>query len=181
LPIEMEEVEALLKRIYYDPKRGLGSAEKLYREANAESGGLKISHATVKAWLEKQSVHQRFRHVKATYMPIVGKPGAVQADLTFHGWRKDLIPILTVIDLTSRYAWAVVLPNKEEPTVSKAFEKILESERGKKIKIIETDSGSEFITKRFAEMLADHKVELVLIQVGDKTSLGKIERFNRTL
>jgi hypothetical protein len=125
----------LLKRIYYDPKRGLGSAEKLYREANAESGGLKISHATVKAWLEKQSVHQRFRHVKATYMPIVGKPGAVQADLTFHGWRKDLIPILTVIDLTSRYAWAVVL-NKEGPTVSKAFEKILETERGKKIKII---------------------------------------------
>lgn len=60
-----------------------------------------------------------------------------------------------VINLTSRYAWAKVLPDKKIEPVVAALEDILDSKRGNGITSIESDAGSEFIGKQMAEMLRE--------------------------
>ena len=52
--------------------------------------------------------------------------------------------ILTVIDVFSKYVWAIALKNKSGHEVSKAFQQIFKERIPKKL---HTDKGTEFINK----------------------------------
>jgi transposase InsO family protein len=176
-------MEELFKKILYEENEGVLSAAHLY--AIAKKKDPKVTKTAVRAWLDKQVVGQRFRNVKNTYMPIIGEPHYCQMDLTFIPYKGKLKPVLVVIEMTTRFVWAVVLPNKEADTVTDALANIIDEANAKKKKKriagIESDYGSEFINKKMQQMLERKKVELVLIQAGDKTSMGKVERMNLTL
>ena len=49
-------MDIILSKYYYDPKRGLTSAEKLYKRLKGD--GYNIPLLTVKKWIKKQSVYQ---------------------------------------------------------------------------------------------------------------------------
>ena len=50
-----------LRDIYYDPKTGYRSAEKLYQKARED--GLKVSRKLIKEWLITQDTYTRYKSV----------------------------------------------------------------------------------------------------------------------
>ena len=102
-------------------------------------------------------------------------------------WSADLVEmppdqgskyILTVIDVFSKYAWAIPLKNKQSTTVIDAFENIIKTSGRTPMKLW-TDAGSEFINKQFKKFLTEHKTELY--HTFNEGKAVVIERFNRTL
>src|SRR5271156_4862975 len=93
--------------------------------------------------------------------------------------------ILTVIDLFSKYAWAIPLKNKQSSTVIDAFDNIIKLSKCSPNKLW-TDAGSEFINKQFKKFLTEHNSaeRPTGIELHHTYNEGKacvIERFNRTL
>lgn len=83
--------------------------------------------------------------------------------------------ILTVIDVYSRFAWAIPMKKKDNSSVLDAYEKVPVCQT------LQTDAGSEFISRPFRALLAKRGTTLRIAEVGDKYTMGLIERFNRTL
>ena len=86
--------------------------------------------------------------------------------------------ILTVIDLYTRYAWAIPLKDKTGKTIVDAFEEIFELNERVPNKLW-VDNGSEFYNKVFKKFLEDNKIEMYSTFNEGKAVV--IERFNRTL
>ena len=82
--------------------------------------------------------------------------------------------ILTVIDLYTKYAWAVPLSNKKGQTVADAFKRIM-NESGRNPKKMWVDKGTEFYNQY---------VKALPFEIYSTLNDGKavvVERFNRTL
>src|SRR6267154_2120281 len=84
--------------------------------------------------------------------------------------------LLTVIDIFSKYAWAIPLKTKTGKEIIQSFEKLIKVRKPKKIW---TDAGKEFVNKYFKEFLAKNEIELY--QTFNEGKAVVIERFNRTL
>ena len=70
------ELEQGLRGIYYDPKTGYQSAERLYQKALEE--GIPVSRNQVKEWLTSQDTYTR-------YKPIVRKHKFRQTKVNYLG------------------------------------------------------------------------------------------------
>ncbi len=175
--------EELLKKIYYDPSTGLSSAMALYNRVRAQ----KITFKEVKDWLKKQETTQIFQPTEKTkiiYPPIVGRQdGEYQSDLMFLTQYKTKNSgyhiILNFIELTSRKAYSYKLKKKTGDEIVDAFKKFINAAGD--VKMITVDNGSEFISKKWKETAKANNIEMVYSDVGDKTKMGKVERFNKTL
>lgn len=86
--------------------------------------------------------------------------------------------ILTVIDVFSKYAWAVPLKSKGASDVTKAFTGILETD-GRVPQNLQTDMGKEFYNKDFQKCMKKHTINHYSTFSVMKASV--VERFNRTL
>ena len=85
--------------------------------------------------------------------------------------------LLTVIDVFSKYAWAIPIKNKSAEEVTKAMDTILTEERHPQN--IQADQGTEFFNSSFSQLLKKYKIHLYYTFSNLKASI--IERFNRTL
>ena len=86
--------------------------------------------------------------------------------------------ILTVIDVLSKYAWAVPLKSKGGSETANAIAEIVrESERCPKN--LQTDMGKEFYNADVQNILKKHNVNHYSTYLTLKASV--VERFNRTL
>ena len=106
-------------------------------------------------------------------------------------WQADLVHIdhlseqndgnhylLNVIDVFSKYAWAIPLQRKDTKNVSDAFDEIFAA--GRKPVKLQTDKGKEFVNASLQKKLKDEGVQFYVGQNEDiKASV--VERFNRTL
>ncbi len=86
--------------------------------------------------------------------------------------------ILTVIDVFSKFAWAVPLKDKTGNTLKAAFSSIT-SDSGRICKKLWIDFGCEFKNKVFNGWLKENNIELYHTQNEGKAMI--IERFNRTV
>ena len=92
--------------------------------------------------------------------------------------------ILTVIDIFTKYAWAIPLKNKSGLSITNGFKTILSdgpqggSEPRKREKLW-VDRGSEFYNKTFKSLLKEYETKLYSTYSDLKVVF--IERFNRTL
>lgn len=84
--------------------------------------------------------------------------------------------ILTVIDIFSKYAWAVPIQKKTGDEVKKSFEQIFKERIPSKI---QTDKGLEFINKPTQELFKKHGIQW--FSTENETKAQVVERFNRTL
>lgn len=85
--------------------------------------------------------------------------------------------ILNFMELTSRKAYSYKLKKKLD-TIN-AFKSFIKD--AKNINNLTVDKGSEFIDKNFRKIAKDNNINLIFVDVNDKTKMGKIERFNKTL
>ena len=181
-----KEQEEMLSDLYYD-KRFLFGRDKLFAAVK-----YRPNHPTqrqVNEWLKKQKVHQLHRRQfrSNTIKPVVAKtPNSVyQMDIAdmgvneYNGYRY----ILAIIDVYSRQVFAEVLKKKSELAVVRATSKLIReiNRFHKKVKVIQTDNGGEFINPAMGNLLKKHKIHHITTIPGKPMSNGIIERFNQTL
>ena len=112
-------------------------------------------------------------------MIVFNKDEIWSADLimqAFSSFNKGFKYILTVIDVFSKYVWAVPIKDKSAASVTKAFEKIISDRIPKKIWV---DEGKEFYNATFKKLLDKHKTDMYSTFNEGKAVV--IQRFNRTL
>lgn len=85
--------------------------------------------------------------------------------------------ILTVIDIFSKYAWAVPIKTKTGKEVTSAMASILSA--GNVPKNIHSDMGKEFFNVDFKSLMRQHSINHYTTFSTKKAAI--VERFNRTL
>lgn len=176
-----------MEKVYYDPSHpaGYGGAKSL-RSAAVASG------SAVNQWLQGQSAFTLHKSVWKRGFPtraykVSGMDELWQADImemlpfaakVNNGYRY----VLTIIDVFSRYAWAVPLKSKSGSEVAAAFEKVLKRQLGDEHVVpryIQTDEGKEFYNTKCAKVFADYGIKHYSVYSQFKAAV--VERFNRTL
>ena len=173
-----------LQNIYFDPKHpaGFSSASKLFRFVKEKYTNVTLRD--VKIWLAGQdayTLHKPLRHrFKRRKTLSKGIDYQWQADLAFlinlKRYNKGYQYLLTVIDVFSRFAFALPLKSKTRNEIINAFQLLFKT---RKPKYLQTDDGTEFHNKDFKAFLKKHDVKLFSTKSDTKGSI--VERWNRTL
>ncbi|KAL9986004.1 hypothetical protein ACROYT_G000057 [Oculina patagonica] len=104
------------------------------------------------------------------------------ADLVFMDklskWNKGYKYLLTIIDVFSKFAWAIQLKDKKGASITSAFNNIIINDK-RKPEYLWVDKGSEFYNKTFKEWLKQNDIKMYSTFNEGKAVV--IERFNRTL
>lgn len=87
--------------------------------------------------------------------------------------------ILTVIDVLSKYAWAVPVRDKKGSSVTAAMRTVLKQSHPRVPANLQCDNGTEFYNKEFRNLMNEHSINLYSTFTHLKASV--VERFNRTL
>lgn len=173
-----------LKSIYYNPNHAAGysSLDKLY---NSVKGRYRKSD--VKTWLQKQDAYtmhkQARKKFKRNHYFVTNIDEIWQSDLNdmraLRKYNKNYSYLLTIIDIFSKFGWAVPLKDKQGKTVTKAFAQVFKNSK-RKPSMLNTDKGKEYCNSQFQNFLKTHKVGFYTTQNPD-TKAAVCERFNRTL
>ena len=86
--------------------------------------------------------------------------------------------ILMIIDVFSKYGWAIPLKNKKGVEVVRAFTEVWNSGQ-KPPKFLWTDKGKEFDNKLFRALLEEKNVHMYWTENEEKSCV--VERWNRTI
>ena len=182
----MDDVEATLKSIYFDPKNigSFGEVNKLWREARKIHP--EISKLKVQEWLASQDSYTLFKQIRRNFLRIPITVNHVdeqwQADLLDMSWfaryNDHVKYLLVTIDLFSRFAWIRPLKDKSATSIIQAFDLIL-SEGRKPLKL-QTDQGKEFVNSMFKQYCKDKEIEF-FTTTDDTIKCAIVERFNRTI
>src|SRR6266853_190092 len=172
----MSELE--LEKIYYDPSHpaAYGGVASLVRAT-----GLKPE--VVKKWLKGQSTYTLHKPARIRYSTRKYYVSGID-----HQWQMDLVDmqahpndgykyILTVIDIFSRYGWALPIKSKSPRDVKPAFEQIFST--GRKPLKAQSDQGLEFESGIMQPFWKEHNIHQFSVKSAYKPSI--VERFNRTI
>ena len=185
MTLSEKETDAILQKVYYDPKIGLVSVDRLYKKLKSHG----VTREEVDEFLKKQQVQQlHYQPKKPMYYPIYSMmDGSYQADLMFYPRLKKINngydTILTCIEITTRKGYCIPMKGKKTQAILDAFGILINktSKCGMPVKILTTDLGSEWISDAFNEVATKQKIHHFTAQEGDHHKMGMIERFNRTM
>ncbi|XP_075775628.1 uncharacterized protein LOC142826578 [Pelodiscus sinensis] len=176
---------ALLEKIHYTPREAgsFGGVNPLFQAVKKHSKTLNRRQVT--SWLSDQdaySLHKPARiHFKRDKTIVSDVDAQWQADLVDMHWfskrNSGFKYILTVIDILSKYAWALGLKDKTGKEVAKAFKAIFSE--GRVPQKLQTARGKEFLNKPLSGLLKRHGVHHFV--TNNEVKAGVVERFNRTL
>jgi hypothetical protein len=177
----------LLDKLFHTPGEisAFSGLERLYRVARAADSSLE--KCQVRDWLLEQddyTLHRqapkRLKTESRVYVP--GIDAQWSADLCvmldISGANDGFQYILTVIDIFSKYAWAVPVRRKDKVDTPNAFSRILQSTT-RRPGSLETDEGKEFYNKPFTSLLRKNSIHHFSSSSVNKCAV--VERFNRTL
>src|SRR5713101_7328724 len=171
----------LLPQLYYN-----ASLPSSYGGVDALAKASEQPHKEVTQWLKTELAYtlhkparRRFphRHYMTRKMDMQWQADLVEMQ-PYARMNKGHRYLLTVVDIFSRYAWAVPLKDKSAPTLLRAFKHLLTTQ-GRKPRLLQTDQGLEFENKQVRAYLKSHDIEQFSIKSPHKAAL--VERFNRTL
>jgi transposase InsO family protein len=168
-----------LKELYYNPKTGLISANKIYHKLNKS-----IPLSTIKDFIEKQEIAQlakvNKRKMNYKHINVYSANNQWQIDLVdfskFSHWNSGFKYLFCIVDVFSRKSFVVPLKRKSETTT--AMKKVLTTQ---KPILIQSDNGTEFLNQSFRALLKANNIQHTTVQVGDHNRQGIVERFNRTI
>jgi len=87
--------------------------------------------------------------------------------------------LLTVIDILSRYAWAVPVMRKSAISMLSSFKTLFKQAKSRKPRLLQTDQGLEFENRPVLNYLQSLGIEQFSVKSEYKAAI--VERFNRTL
>lgn len=162
---------------YYNIKKagGYGGAKELIK---------KVGKTKAIKWLRSQPAYTLHKPALKRFPMRKYKSGGIN-----HIWQADLmemIPyarinkeykyILTIVDIFSRFAYAVALKNKTGIEIATALDKLFKKVHPLKL---QTDQGLEFKNKHVKKIL--DKYHISHYSVFSKNKAALVERFNRTI
>ena len=180
-----------IKKIYYDPKTGYGSAQKLKKKL-----GGKYTLKQIKSVLDSDVLYESTRNINEDFisdkqLKIAGDFGDWQSDLMFmpakykhfnHGYNT----IICFISITTRRGFAYPVKSKKTNDMIVGLEyfihdidKIPAFDRPKNITV---DAGQEY-SKGVYEFLKKYDINLYTVNKSQSNSHATaiVERFNRTM
>lgn len=171
-----------LERLYYNP-----------RNASSFAGVDKLAAASllprrvVSLWLQGQptySIHRApRRHFPTNFYRVLGPDQVWECDLVITAniaaFNSPFTCLLTVIDVFDKFAWVEPLRNKSGGEVCRGFANILKRAGGRRPRLLQSDSGKEFLNKEFQTLLKRRDIHFRTVLNSVKAAV--IERFNRTL
>uniref|UniRef100_A0A1I7UR57 RNA-directed DNA polymerase n=1 Tax=Caenorhabditis tropicalis TaxID=1561998 RepID=A0A1I7UR57_9PELO len=89
--------------------------------------------------------------------------------------------ILTIIDLFTKYAIGVPIPDKKADTVIKAFVDRWAIGEGRIPEVLLTDQGKEFVNEQFKTFSKKLGIKHITTKGYNSRANGAVERFNKTL
>lgn len=169
-------------KVYHDPAHpaSYGSVWKLWN-ATGES-----KEKTVK-FLEGEDAYTLHKPARRRFTRNV-----TYADNIDESWQTDLTDfqslkddndgftfILCVIDVFSKYGWAVPLKDKSGASMVKGFETIFKSSDRRPVRLF-SDKGKEYLNKTFQKFLKDNNITYIHTHNPD-IKCSVVERWQRTL
>lgn len=185
---KQQEIYKRLSSVYLNPKDpgSLGGVGRLCKRA--KELGITSDREVVKGFLETQRVYSYHKPVRKKFVRNKTVVSGIDAQ-----WQADLADvqsvaedndnahfILTVIDVFSKYAWAVVVTDKSAKTMVDAFKQLFAKSGDRRPKKLQTDKGNEFLNKSVQALLKNQYGIQHFTTMGD-TKAALVERFNRTL
>ena len=178
-------MEKVLSDVYYDLENsaGFSSVQKLYAAAKTKFPGLK--YTDVADWLKSQNTYTLHRPKRKNFLRNHTIASTVdelwQADLVdMQEFKKDNRNngyILTVVDVLSKYAFAVPVKTKHGDIVANAFRSLFDK---RKPCYLQTDQGKEFLNAQVKGVMKEYGVCHYTTKDAD-VKCSVVERFNRTL
>jgi len=182
-----DDIKRQIVTLWKDPTTGLTGLTRFQQKLKAT--GIEVTLEDLRSILGSQPSHDLFTHgVRAKKWNTITESGVG------HGMQMDLMDmkqiatrnknykwILCIIDVYSRYAWAFPVKRKTKKQIHATLEKWLKS-LGKKVPFrMTSDAGTEFTSYLVKNLFESHDIKHYVNDVGDKTTTGIVERFNRTL
>ena len=173
--------EALLRKLYYNPKHEAG-----FGSLNSLVAASKLKRSDVEAWLKKQptyTLHKRKRqHIKPLYpYRVSGQHVQFQADLVdyskYEKWNRGFKFILMILDIFSRKAWAFPLKSKRGKEVAEILDALFRSIPTPQR--LQVDEGKEFYNRDVKQVLSKDNIEL--FSIFSPYKCAHVERLNRTI
>ena len=150
-----------LDKIYYSVGEpgSYGGVKRLVEAAKAK--GIKVSENLIKKYLSDQasySLHKPARrHFSRNPTVVGGIDQQWQADLAdMQAIAKEnngVHYILTVIDVFSKFAWAIPVKNKGSKEMFEGFKTLLNKSKPRKPQKLQTDEGKEFLNSEVQKLL----------------------------
>lgn len=168
-------MDKLLEQLYYDPETGFISANALHKKAKEFDPSITLKQ--VNDWYKTKLDIQQHVQQKDSYDDFritSNNPNSWQMDLAF--WEGKAI--LTAININSRLGFAKLLKNKRADTVLTGIKELVNEQ---KVDVLTTDNGKEFLNRKASTYLKSQKITHFNNEPGDHATMGKIERFNRTI
>jgi hypothetical protein len=185
---ESKEFDSRLKQIYYNPKEpgSFGGKEALYRAAK-QHGINNVTRPKVDDFAQTQrtyTLHKPCRKKFSRNPTVVhGIDSQWQADLADMQDYADSNDgnryIFTVIDVFSKFAWAIPVKKKDSKLMKDAFVSLFEKSSPRIPERLQTDKGLEFYNSSVQNLLKSKHIHHFSTESSLKAAI--VERFNRTL
>ena len=173
-----------LSAIYYNPSHyGSYSTPKKLWEATNKT----VSLSNIETWLKSQPAHTLHKPVRRNFPRNFYYVNNIDDQ-----WQMDLNDmqslqthndgykyILTIIDVFSKYSWAVPLMNKTGPCVKAALLSVFKNSKRKPI-LLQSDKGGEFVNSTVKSFLKQQGIKYFTTKNPDVKACI-VERYNKTL
>ena len=172
----------MFKQVYYNVSKP-GSYGGLDALSRVSTDGRKA----IKKWLESQDTYTIHKPIKRKFQrrKVItgGRNHQFQTDLVdlqnIKKYNNQTAYLLTCIDVFSKYAYVVPLKDKTGTSIVKAFKHIFKQLEERPYHL-QSDSGTEYLNKKFQKFLKDSKVKHFVTR-NQETKSSIVEIFNRTL
>ena len=175
--------------MYYNPKTGFRSADKFFKLAKKKFPSIRFKG--VRDFLKRQEAFQihyekkkdlyEFQPIRSNYFLDFVQIDLMDMKKENPEWNDDIRYILVIIDVYTRFLWAIPVKKKEGALVVGAVREWM-----KKLphvpNFITSDNGTEFVNRNMSALRRDKKFVHIKPEFkGDKYLTSVVERSIRTL
>ena len=158
-----------LNKLFYDDKLGISSKVTFINEVRKRHPEIKLKD--IQGFLKNQEINQVATDIKKSYQyKITAPPRSFQIDIFWFRRSETLTPILLLVDILSRKAFAYTLSKNTQDNILDTLNKF-KNEVGE-INFIEGDN--EFNKTNIKEFCKDNKTSLVKSVFQKKSMYQKI-------
>ena len=170
-----------LSEIYHDPKDpgSLGGVERLLQRAR-QLHVPGVTRKMVQEYLKSEQAYTLHKPARRRFIKnhtyVAGIDAQWQADLAdMQGTARQnggMRYLLTVIDVFSKFAWAVPVHSKGAKAITAAFKQVLTIANPRHPKHLQTDKGKEFFNSKFQTLMKRHGIQHFASESEQKSGRG---------
>ena len=158
----------VLNRIYHDPKDpgSLGGVDRLLKRARQlHTPG--TTRKKVEKYLRSEQAYTLHKPARRRFTRnhtyVTGIDSQWQADLAdMQGIARQnggMRYLLTVIDVFSKFSWAIPVHSKNAKAITEAFDQMLITAKPRQPRRFQTDKGKEFFNSDFRALMKRYKIQ----------------------